>query len=345
MTNTASVKTGPVTLLALTQTAAGMVLTEPGLAGIVASSNSDFDAKAWDDFRTLYATVSDDISQTKKDYTINETFRLLGEGQTYYEQALFDLAGESLGAAQDLWREENDADQEQVKYWQNLVKQASDTNNKREVKQSDALYYEIGSYLSEARKLYQKGDSLMKSGAKTDAAGSFEKARQNISFVTRAFPLNAEAGLLTLQILKSTDADAYKKSLPRRIQEAVDLLASDASAGYSRIADLYKMEPSYPGLKAILEKAEIKVVAAEKRVKVYRDTMLPQAEAAFKASTAAYRNNRAEFLTLIDSQNLLLDIETAEYKALAATDTGIAQLERAIGVVVELNNVVVATFA
>jgi hypothetical protein len=232
---------------------------ERSLAGIVESSNSDFDAKTWDDFQKLYATVSADVAQTKKDYTINETFRLLGEGQTYYEQALFDLAGESLGAAQDLWREENDSDQEQVKYWQNLVKQASDTNNKREVKQSDALYYEIGNYLSEARKLYQKGDGLMKSGSKTAASAAFDAARQDISFVTRAFPLNAEAGLLTLQILKSTDPDAYKKSLPRRVQEAVDLLASDASAGYSRIADLYKMEPGYAGLRATLEKAEIKV--------------------------------------------------------------------------------------
>ena len=64
---------------------------------------------------------------------------------------------------------------------------------------------------------------------------------------------------------------------------------------------------------------------------MYRDTLLPQAEAAFKASTAAYQNNRAEFLTLIDSQNLLLDIQTAYYKASAATDAGVAELERAIG--------------
>jgi outer membrane protein TolC len=66
-------------------------------------------------------------------------------------------------------------------------------------------------------------------------------------------------------------------------------------------------------------------------VKLYRDTLLPQAEAAFKASTAAYQNNLAEFLTLIDSQNLLLDIQTAYYKALAARDVGVAELERAIG--------------
>lgn len=80
-----------------------------------------------------------------------------------------------------------------------------------------------------------------------------------------------------------------------------------------------------------IRQAQIATTAAEKRVKVYRDTLLPQAEAAFKASTAAYQNNRAEFLTLIDSQNLLLDFQTSYYKASAAADAGIAALERAIG--------------
>jgi outer membrane protein TolC len=80
-----------------------------------------------------------------------------------------------------------------------------------------------------------------------------------------------------------------------------------------------------------VRQAQIETLAAEKRVKVYRDTLLPQAETTFKASTATYQNNRAEFQTLIDSQNLLLEIQTAYYKALSATDAGIAGLERAIG--------------
>jgi hypothetical protein len=53
--------------------------------------------------------------------------------------------------------------------------------------------------------------------------------------------------------------------------------------------------------------------------------------AAFKASTAAYQNNRGEFTNLIDSQNLLLDIRSETYKALSEEDSGSAQLERAIG--------------
>src|ERR1039458_6412833 len=80
-----------------------------------------------------------------------------------------------------------------------------------------------------------------------------------------------------------------------------------------------------------IRQAQIKVLAAGKRVKLYRDTLLPQAEASLKASTAAYQNNRAEFMSLIDAQNLLLDIQTAYYKASAVADAGMAQLERAIG--------------
>lgn len=80
-----------------------------------------------------------------------------------------------------------------------------------------------------------------------------------------------------------------------------------------------------------VRQAQIDVLAAEKRVKLYRDTLLPQADAAFKAAAAAYQNNRAEFASLIDSQNILLDIETALYTAEAAVDTGIARLERATG--------------
>ena len=80
-----------------------------------------------------------------------------------------------------------------------------------------------------------------------------------------------------------------------------------------------------------VRQAEIDVLAAEKRVKLYRDTLLPQADEVFKAGTAAYRNNRAEFANLIESQNVLLDVETALYTAQAAVDAGIARLERATG--------------
>ena len=80
-----------------------------------------------------------------------------------------------------------------------------------------------------------------------------------------------------------------------------------------------------------VRQAQIDLVSAEKRVKLYRDTLLPQADDAFKSATAAYKNDRTAFANLIDSQNVLLDIQTALYTAEAAVDTAQARLERATG--------------
>ena len=88
-----------------------------------------------------------------------------------------------------------------------------------------------------------------------------------------------------------------------------------------------------------IRQAQIAVQSAQKRVKLYRDTLLPQAEATFKASAAAYQNNRGEFMNLIDSQNLLLDVRSAYFQALAATDSGSAQLELAIGAPLPNSNI------
>lgn len=80
-----------------------------------------------------------------------------------------------------------------------------------------------------------------------------------------------------------------------------------------------------------IRQAQIELRSAQTRTKLYRDTLLPQAEANFKASTQAYENSRGDFTNLIDSQNLLLDIRTSYFKSLAAADAASAQLERAIG--------------
>jgi len=92
-----------------------------------------------------------------------------------------------------------------------------------------------------------------------------------------------------------------------------------------------------------IRQAQIAVESAQRRVKLYRDTLLPQAEAAFKASTNAYQNNQGEFMNLIDSQNLLLDIRTSYYTALSAGDAGSAQLELAIGAPLPTSNTTPST--
>ena len=80
-----------------------------------------------------------------------------------------------------------------------------------------------------------------------------------------------------------------------------------------------------------IQRALIRAHAAERSLKLYRDTLRPQAEAALKSAAAAYQYDRTDFLNLVDSQNLLLDVETSYFKAAASFDGRIAELERAIG--------------
>jgi cobalt-zinc-cadmium efflux system outer membrane protein len=80
-----------------------------------------------------------------------------------------------------------------------------------------------------------------------------------------------------------------------------------------------------------IQQALIKARAAERSLKLYSDTLRPQAEAALKSASAAYQHDRTDFLNLIDSQNMLLDVETSYYKAAATFDARVAELERAIG--------------
>ena len=80
-----------------------------------------------------------------------------------------------------------------------------------------------------------------------------------------------------------------------------------------------------------IQQALIRACAAERSLKLYSGTLRPQAEAAFQSASAAYQHDRTDFLNLIDSQNLLLEVETAYFKAAANFDERIAELERAIG--------------
>jgi len=80
-----------------------------------------------------------------------------------------------------------------------------------------------------------------------------------------------------------------------------------------------------------IQRALIRAHAAERSLKLYRDTLRPQAEAALKSAAAAYQHDRTDFLNLVDSQNMLLDVESSYFKSTANFDARIADLERAIG--------------
>ena len=80
-----------------------------------------------------------------------------------------------------------------------------------------------------------------------------------------------------------------------------------------------------------IQEALIRAKAARRNVELYRSTLMPQVEATFKAAAAAYQHDRTDFLNLVDSQNMMLDVRSAFYRSAADFDSRLAELERAIG--------------
>jgi len=91
----------------------------------------------------------------------------------------------------------------------------------------------------------------------------------------------------------------------------------------------YEMQRSAVMLE--IQEALIKVRSAQRNLDLYRDTLKPEAEATFKSAAAAYQHDRTDFLNLIDSQNMLVEVQSSFYRTAAELDSRLAELERAIG--------------
>ncbi len=70
---------------------------------------------------------------------------------------------------------------------------------------------------------------------------------------------------------------------------------------------------------------------AGRKIDLYRDTLVPKAQQAIKATDAAFRAGRALFIDLIDAQRVLLQFELEYERALADSAIRLAQIELLVG--------------
>ena len=87
-----------------------------------------------------------------------------------------------------------------------------------------------------------------------------------------------------------------------------------------------------------IQEALVKARTAYRNVSLYRDTLKPQAETTFKATVTAYKNDRTDFLNLLDSQNMTLEVESSYFKNAAEFESRLADLERAAGAPISRDN-------
>ncbi|NIM58369.1 MAG: TolC family protein [Candidatus Aminicenantes bacterium] len=73
------------------------------------------------------------------------------------------------------------------------------------------------------------------------------------------------------------------------------------------------------------------VKTASEEVNLYKYSLIPQAEQSLKASEVGYLAGKVDFLNLLDSERMLLQIKTGYFKAVADLGKSLAQLERVVG--------------
>jgi outer membrane protein TolC len=107
------------------------------------------------------------------------------------------------------------------------------------------------------------------------------------------------------------------------------LRVQEADANY-QMADA-SLQSMRNMVRAEVESAFYKVEQAARSVRIFQNTIVPQAEQSLMASRAAYENNKVDFLMLLDSQRTLRDLKLAAHQALADFGTRLAELELAVG--------------
>jgi len=111
-----------------------------------------------------------------------------------------------------------------------------------------------------------------------------------------------------------------------KLRPAVREAVSDKAMAENE-AEAVKTEISYR-VDSLLSEVE----QDDRVLKLYKDTVIPQATEDLNSALAGYEVGREDFLTLLDSRRALFDYELGYYNMLAEREKAVAELEAATGV-------------
>ena len=86
-------------------------------------------------------------------------------------------------------------------------------------------------------------------------------------------------------------------------------------------------------LRFIVKKHHFGMETANRSIRLYRQTLLPQAQQALDAANTAYQAAQIDFLSFLDAQRTLLNLRIEEQRALRDYHQHLTQLEQAVGMI------------
>ena len=95
----------------------------------------------------------------------------------------------------------------------------------------------------------------------------------------------------------------------------------------------HQIEKLESDLRFVVKKHHFGMETANRSIRLYRQTLLPQAQQALSAANTAYQAAQIDFLSFLDAQRTLLNLRIEEQRALRDYRQHLAQLEQAVGMI------------
>lgn len=110
--------------------------------------------------------------------------------------------------------------------------------------------------------------------------------------------------------------------------------AGEREAYARKLATMSERKQREHDLTATVKRALYEYRDAERKILLYRDTLIPKAKESIESTETAFRAGAATFLELVDAERSLLKFELSYERALANRSTRLAELDRLVGTAV-----------
>ena len=208
---------------------------------------------------TQLVNLGQAISVSEGEAILAEVRGLVNEARASYFSGNFQQAEVRLVRAATRWRTTNTEANEEIIYWQGLVRTALQGTSARVIPPTAPLYSEMSQLLSQAKKNYEEGVRLINTGQRPQGEAKFEETKRITMEVKLIFPINQEAGMLDLRIEQFLNPREFNASFEQRLRNAIGRTKQRSMEAYAEILNLAEINPGYSGMRAVITQAEIDV--------------------------------------------------------------------------------------
>lgn len=198
-----------------------------------------------------------DITRIENDAVVREVRSLISSGKNMYYLGNIDQAEQVFIQAKTRWADTNIEANPEVSNWLDIINTALSMKTGRTIPVSAPLYPQMSQILNTANLLYSEGKSLMDAGNRATAIARLTEAKTKLQQLQLVYPMNQDAGTLTLLIDRLIDPEAFKTFFKQKVDYVRANYKSEKQTSYSDLLNLYQINPSYPGIKALVDEVEI----------------------------------------------------------------------------------------